>query len=29
MHATLLDRIAEAMAAGSPWLLPLAFLGGL
>jgi len=22
-------RIAEAMAAGSPWLLPLAFLGGL
>ena len=23
------DRIAAAIAAGSPWLLPLAFLGGL
>jgi cytochrome c-type biogenesis protein len=23
------DRIAEAMAAGGPWLIPLAFVGGL
>ena len=29
MGNDLTDRIAEAMAAGSPWLIPLAFLGGL
>jgi len=29
MGNALASRIAEAMAAGSPWLLPLAFVGGL
>lgn len=29
MFAMLSEQIAEAIGAGSPWLLPLAFLGGL
>jgi len=29
MDGSITERIADAMAASSPWLLPLAFLGGL